>query len=358
MTKRNLFAGALSIGLCLLMLPAAFAAEYGQPDITVQTTIKQIRENPSIAGSGIYVYGNSDEHCRLLQACFENETVAQYLGEPQAEDGAKGLNMVIRNYNAGVQVTWPVYTAEEIAAVPARGDAELYYFPAEQPGAKYAIVMGGNVATTSGELREGVTSVPQLHERGYAVFVLRYRTFLDASDNAPLEDLGRAVQFITEHAGQFGVQTEDYALIGYSSGGQMAGLFGNSKIGYARYGVPKPGALILAYPVIDFNEVKPVYHVLMDPAVYDWRFYWSSVADAVTDDYPPTYFWYGKNDFVLPLMDGRKQGPAFAQALEAHGVLYKKTVYQNAPHGCGTGCGTDAEGWLNNAVTFWEEQTK
>lgn len=149
------------------MLPAAFAAEYGQPDITVQTTIKQIRENPSIAGSGIYVYGNSDEHCRLLQACFENETVAQYLGEPQAEDGAKGLNMVIRNYNAGVQVTWPVYTAEEIAAVPARGDAELYYFPAEQPGAKYAIVMGGNVATTSGELREGVTSVPQLHERGY-----------------------------------------------------------------------------------------------------------------------------------------------------------------------------------------------
>ena len=154
------------------------------------------------------------------------------------------------------------------------------------------------------------------------------------------------------------MQTEDYALIGYSSGGQMAGLFGNSKIGYARYGVPKPGALILAYPVIDFNEVKPVYHVLMDPAVYDWRFYWSSVADAVTDDYPPTYFWYGKNDFVLPLMDGRKQGPAFAQALEAHGVPYKKTVYQNAPHGCGTGCGTDAEGWLNNAVTFWEEQTK
>lgn len=358
MTKKNLLAGAASIGLCLLMLPAAFAAEYGQPDITVQTTIKQIRENPSVAGSGVYLYGNADEHCRLLQACFENETVAQYLGEPQAEDCAEGLNMLIRNYNAGVQITYPVYTAEEIAAVPARGDAELYYFPAEQPGAKYAIVMGGNVATTSGELREGVASVPQLHELGYTVFVLRYRTFLDASDNAPLEDLGRAVQFITEHAGQFGVQTEDYALIGYSSGGQMAGLFGNSKIGYAHYGVPKPGVLILAYPVINFNEVKPVYHVLMDPAVYDWRFYWTSVADAVTDDYPPTWFWYGRNDFVLPLMDGRKQGPAFAQALETNGVPYRKAVYQNAPHGIGTGRGTDAEGWLNEAVDFWEEQCK
>ena len=40
---------------------------------------------------------------------------------------------------------------------------------------------------------------------GYPVFVLRYRIGMKASNNAPLQDVVRAVQYITEHAGQFGV---------------------------------------------------------------------------------------------------------------------------------------------------------
>ena len=49
---------------------------------------------------------------------------------------------------------------------------------------------------------------------GYSVFVLRYRIWWDISNNGPLQDLGRAVQFITNHAQQFGVQPENYALVG------------------------------------------------------------------------------------------------------------------------------------------------
>lgn len=112
----------------------------------------------------------------------------------------------------------------------------------------------------------------------------------------------------------------------------------------------------MAYPVINFNEVKLLYHALMDPGECGWRFYCSSVADVVTDDYPPVYFWYGKNDIILPLMDLRKQGPAFEKALQAHGVPYLMQVYKNAGHSIGTGRGTDAEGWLTEAAAFWEEQ--
>jgi len=68
------------------------------------------------------------------------------------------------------------------------------------------------------------------------------------------------------------------------------------------------------------------------------------------------YFWYGKNDIILPLMDLRKQGPAFEKALQAHGVPYQMHVYKNAGHSIGTGRGTDAEGWLTEAAAFWEEQ--
>ncbi len=67
---------------------------------------------------------------------------------------------------------------------------------------------------------------------GLPVFVLRYRIGMKASNNAPLQDVVRAVQYITEHAGQFGVQAEDYAIVSYSSGGQIAGLFGTDAVGY------------------------------------------------------------------------------------------------------------------------------
>lgn len=33
-------------------------------------------------------------------------------------------------------------------------------------------------------------------------------------------------------------------------------------------------------------------------------------------------------------------------------------VCQNAPHAIGTGTGTDAEGWLEEAAAFWDSQVK
>lgn len=266
------------------------------------------------------------------------------------------MNLVIENYNKGVQVTWQVYTPEEIAENSSLGMVQLFYYPAEGSGGRYAIVLPGNGSTITSEMEEGGSAASQLHAMGYTVFVLRYRSFLDATDNAPLDDIGRAVQFITQNAERFGVQAEGYAITAFSSGGQLAGLFCNEEIGWGRYSVPKPGALLMAYPVINFNEIKLLYHVLMDPGECGWRFYCSSVADVVTDDYPPVYFWYGNNDIILPLMDLRKQGPAFEKALQAHSVPYLMHVYKNAGHSIGTGRGTDAEGWLTEAAAFWEEQ--
>lgn len=61
-----------------------------------------------------------------------------------------------------------------------------------------------------------MASAAQLHDMGYGVFVLRYRIWMDMGDNAPLEDLARAVEYITAHAEELGVQPEDYALVGFS----------------------------------------------------------------------------------------------------------------------------------------------
>ena len=68
---------------------------------------------------------------------------------------------------------------------------------------------------------EGGSTAYELHKLGYAVFVLRYRTFLDLGSNAPLQDLARAVQLVTSLDEELSIQTQDYALVGYSSGGQL-----------------------------------------------------------------------------------------------------------------------------------------
>ena len=355
--RKNAFAALISVCLLLVMLPAALAAEYGEANITPQTIMKDLRNNPSIKGSGYYTY------CRELNAVetlyWRNRPLAEYAKAELVEDCAQAMNLVVENYNNGVQVTWQVYTPEEIAADPVLGTVQLFYYPAETPGGRYALVVPGNGSTMTSEMEEGGSAAYQLHKAGYAAFVLRYRTFTNASDNAPIQDLGRAVQFITEHADLFQVQPENYALVGFSSGGQIAGLFANREIGYGSYPVPKPGALLLAYPLVSLAPyAKVAYHAIMDPSTREWRYYMTSLTEAVTDDYPPVFFWYGRDDSILMMMDFRKQGPALEQALQEHNVTHQVTVCDHAPHSIGTGSGTDAEGWVQRAAAFWEEQTK
>ena len=47
----------------------------------------------------------------------------------------------------------------------------------------------------------------------------------------------------------------------------------------------------------------------------------------------------------------------FAKTLQKYGVPYEYVKYKNAPHSIGTGNGTDAEGWMTDAVAFWEAHT-
>ena len=77
----------------------------------------------------------------------------------------------------------------------------------------------------------------------------------------------------------------------------------------------------------------------------------------VTPDFPPTFHWFGKNDLTLGMICTPLQGPALDRALEGCGVPHRMQVYDKAPHGSGTGTGTDAAGWLYDAVDFWEAVT-
>ncbi len=234
----------------------------------------------------------------------------------------QGLNLLIQNYESGIQITYKLYSPEEIAAQPSRDHAELYYFPADTPNARYAVVLSGNSLYYSGELRGGVSTAWELHEQGYAVFVLRYRIGTEAGNNAPMDDLGRAIQFITANAETFGVQPEGYALLGYSSGGQIAGVFGDAEKGWLKYNVPKPGGRCCwRTPSTTSGWQSPPTRPLLD--VDDWmqkHYYDYTLSKLIAPDYPPVFLWYGKSDRILKLFGFDQQGGLPSR------VLWRSTV--------------------------------
>ena len=358
-TKKNMAAALVAAALAsLLAVPArALPAPYVTPD----TTVAQMRANEGIAGSGFNTW---DRGTLFPEQPWQygDWTLRRFVG-PTVDDAVAGLNLVIDNYNRGVQVTYPLYTAEEIAADPTRASAELYYFPAKQPGARYALVLSGNMMERTARVKEGCSAVAQLHDMGYAAFILNYRVGRELKDNANYQDLVRAVQYITAHAGELQVDPEDYALMGFSSGGHLCGMFGTDRMGYKNYGLPKPGALLLAYPILNYVYGKPILFYLYDGArpgdhLAPGDYYYNiEIPAEATPDFPPTFHWFGKNDLTLGMICTPLQGPALDRALEGCGVPHRMQVYDKAPHGSGTGTGTDAAGWLYDAVSFWEAVT-
>ena len=258
--KQTLCTAAAGAMLAALLAAPAQAAA---PHLTPDSTVAELHGNEGIVGSG---FDSWDRGTLLPEQPWEYPrwSLRRYIGAP-VDDAVAALNLVIDNYNQGVQVTYPLYTAEEIAADPTRASAELYYFPAKQPGARYALVLSGNMMERTARVKEGCSAVAQLHEMGYAAFILNYRVGRELKDNANYQDLVRAVQYITAHAGELQVDPEDYALMGFSSGGQLCAIFGTGRMGYKNYGLPKPGALLLAYPILNYVYGKPIlfYHPVL-----------------------------------------------------------------------------------------------
>lgn len=353
--KQKLRQAAAAVTLLAALTAGAFPASAAET-ITTQMTMGQIWSDPGVAGCGVWIQSKFRDVKELQKYYFSKQTLLEYVGPENAEASAEGLNLLVEAYESGIQVTYPLYSEEEIAADPSKKVSEVNFFPATQPNAKFALVLCGNSSTRTAELKECIGTAAALHDKGYAVFTLRYRVFQDASDNAPLDDMGRALQFITANAEVFGVQPEHYALVGYSSGGHLAGLFGSRKLGWEKYGVPEPAALLLGYPINDFNEVRPLYKLMMDPLAAEKRYYQYTVSGSVEEGYPAVFFWNGENDTTLKLLDASKQEPTLEKALQQYGIPYQRRVYKNAAHGSALGIGTDAEGWLDEAVAFWEEQ--
>jgi len=232
------------------------------------------------------------------------------------------VNYFKEKADVGETVFYDIYTDAEKAADPWKADTGLFFFKGN-PGANFAICSAGGGFAYVGAMHDSFPHALELSKKGYNAFALIYRPGAQTA----CEDLARAIAFIHEHAEALEVDVSDYSLWGGSAGARMAawvGSYGTAAFGEAEY--PRPGAVIIQYTGL--NEVH--------------------------GNEPPTYNCVGTNDGIASYrtMENR------IAAIQANGTDAMIEVFPGLSHGFGLGTGTVAEGWIDNAVVFWEKQMK
>lgn len=267
---------------------------------------------------------------------------------------AAGLNHLLDAHRSGRRVLYEIWKESEAQDAANKRDSVLFHFHGEA-GKPFVIVCAGGAYMAVASMVEAFPVAKRLNDLGYTAFVLNYRVGKEGILPEPMEDLAQAVKFILSRAEEFEVTSEHYAVAGFSAGGHLAATLGTTNYGYQRYGVPKPAALFLAYPLITTDELFENETRALLPVILAGRNYTPELLDSycidknINEDYPPTYIWMCKDDETIPY----RQSVILANKLSELGIPHVHKLVERGGHGIGIGDGTEAEGWLDEAVRFW-----
>lgn len=284
---------------------------------TVDTPISDVMNDP--------VFG---EYGRLIFPVDSGYYSGDILGELRLtwynyidpEETVEIVNSLHDRAQAGETVFYDIYTDEEKAEDPEKEDTGMFFFKGE-PGEKFAVCNAGGGFAYVGAMQDSFPHALELSKKGYNAFALIYRPGAQTA----CEDLARAISFIFDHAEELEVDTDCYSLWGGSAGGRMAAWLGSyGPTAFDGEDLPQPGAVVMQY---------------------------TGHSDYTEND-PPTFACVGERDGIASwrTMEGR------LQAMSELGIPTEFHHYPGLPHGFGLGTGTVAEGWLDEAVAFWEAQ--
>jgi acetyl esterase/lipase len=233
---------------------------------------------------------------------------------------AAAINHMIDEVGNSKTIFYDFYTGKQKQEDPTKDFTGLFFFRGK-PEAPFAVVCPGGAFEYVASFHEGFPYALELSKKGYNVFVLRYRV---GSELKATEDLAAALSYIFENADMLGVSRENYSLWGSSAGARLAASIGS--YGAASFGgsdLPKPCIVVMAY---------------------------TAHPDFSGDD-PPTFVIVSGDDSIVdvPTLERR------VEALKNAGIEVEYYKYDDIGHGFGLGVGTDAEGWIENAVQFWKK---
>ena len=293
--------------------------------ITIFTPIFLMNSRPELAdiSENLYIGQGIGMH-------ISNPLIA-HLGSPawHPQDFVYGVTRLSDKARAGEEVYYPLFTDEEIAEDKQREQVSLYRLSADNEEKRpYVLLLAGGGFISVCTPMESLPVAAAFNDLGYTAFCLTYRISesFGGKPETIAEDIYKAVSFITEHAEEFNIDPSNYLIGGFSAGGMAISEWCNPETGYQKYGAQKPGAACFIYGV---NES------------------YKNTIDV------PAFIRYCIDDvhFEVEGFDNFESGISDRNIP----TDYKKV---DCPHGFGLGTGTEAEGWVNEAETFWKEQIK
>jgi len=284
------------------------------------STLRDVLRHPSFAGFGRLLLPWDDRAYDERMPLSRIGSLLPYHTHVDPETVANALNRMIDDAALARTVFYRFYSEAERQQEPARENTGLFFFRG-RPGAPFAVVSPGGGFSYVGSVHEGFPHAVAISSRGYNAFVLRYRA--GRGEAVATRDLAAAVSYVFRNAETLGVGTNGYSLWGSSAGARMAAAIGS--LGVARYGggdAPRPSAVVMAYTAhSDHSSAEP-----------------------------PTFVVVGEQDGIAPPAVMKRR----VEALRKAGTPVEYRECEGLGHGFGLGTGTSAEGWVFDAIRFWE----
>ena len=213
------------------------------------------------------------------------------------------------------------------------------YRPTQPNGAGVIVIVSGGWRS-SVEMGRLMTQgyCPPLNEKGFTVFAVRHGSSPRYPMSAIVADMRRAVRFIRQHAGDYGVDPSRIGALGGSAGGQLALLLGTT----ADAGDPSASdpvlressgvaAVVAYFPPTDLSrwgtprirEAFPAMR-LTDAEAAEY-----SPIRFVSPGAPPSLIVHGDADTTVPIVEGETMHAALTKA----GVPASLVRIEGARHG-------------------------
>lgn len=284
---------------------------------TTETPIDTVKNDPTFGDFGRLIFPVDSSY-------YSGDTLGElrltWYNNIVPEKTVEIANYLRDHAAAGETVFYDIYTEEEKAADPDKEDTGLFFFKGT-PGEKFAVCNAGGGFAYVGAMQDSFPHALELSKKGYNAFALIYRPGAQTA----CEDLARAISFIFEHAEELEVDTDCYSLWGGSAGARMAAYLGT--YGTEAFGgddLPQPGAVVMQY----------------------------TGHSEYSESDPPTFACVGENDGIASWRTMQRR----LDAMSTVGIDTEFHKYPGLSHGFGIGVDTVAEGWVDDAIAFWENQ--
>ncbi len=208
-------------------------------------------------------------------------------------------------------------------------------------GKAVLILPGGGYGFVSYE-KEGHQVAEVLAKYGYPAFALKYRLpdkrAIDSSQRqwVPLADVAAAIRWIKKNANEYGVDTSQIGVLGFSAGGHLAAsastLFNKHPHGGNDV---KPAFTLLIYPVTSAGPSRHAgsYKNLLGKNQSEEQLNLFSLDKQVNGSTPPAFLIHAQDDKNVP-PDNSLQ---YFLAMQANHIPCELHIYPSGGHGFGLG---------------------